>query len=230
MHIVLCVVKYNGVMSEEFDFISDDKPLILIVDDLLNNLQVLGNILIENGYEISMATGGPQALEMIETIVPDLILLDIMMPEMSGYEVCRKLKENHISSDIPVIFLTAKNETEDIVEGFEAGGIDFITKPFNSSELLARVNTYLQLKKQKDLISQINFKLRHMNNSRREFMDNFFAFVKDNHVKVKEVLDSIKSDVADNPSLSEKITEVCDLNKLLDQFIREQIKEQENDM
>jgi CheY-like chemotaxis protein len=134
-------------------------PLVLIVDDVPENLQVLGNNLKNIACRIAFATGGIQALRMIEQVQPDMILLDIMMPDMDGLELCRKLKSSLDTSEVPVIFLTAKNEGEDIVEGFRAGAVDYVTKPFNSDELLARVRTHLELKKirdeQKDLIEEL---------------------------------------------------------------------------
>ncbi|MCP4132778.1 MAG: fused response regulator/phosphatase [bacterium] len=126
------------------------KALILIVDDVPKNIQVLGNILNKESYRIAFATDGKQALDMVYNLHPDLILLDIMMPEMDGYEVCRKLKESRDTRDIPIIFLTAKTETEDIVKGFQFGAVDYVTKPFNSAVLLARVQTHLELKRAKD--------------------------------------------------------------------------------
>jgi signal transduction histidine kinase len=125
----------------------ENKATILIVDDNPQNLKVLGNILRENGYVPVVAQNGFQALEFVHREKPDLILLDIMMPEMDGYEVCKKLKEDKDSKDIPVIFLTAKTETKDLVLAFEVGGVDYITKPFNSIELLVRVKCQLGLKK-----------------------------------------------------------------------------------
>jgi two-component system, sensor histidine kinase and response regulator len=119
---------------------------VLIVDDNPQNIQVLGNILRENGYKISVAMNGKDALNFVNKTIPDLILLDIMMPEMDGYETCKLLKENETTKEIPVIFLTAKVETDDIVKGFSVGGVDYITKPFRKEELLARVRTHLKLK------------------------------------------------------------------------------------
>lgn len=132
---------------------------ILIVDDVPLNLQMLGGLLQSKGYEVAPASSGAIALEMAQTQTPDLILLDIQMPEMDGFKVCKLLKENPITKDIPVIFLTAFVETEDIVRGFELGAVDYISKPFNSSELIARVNTHLSLKKATDLINESNKKL-----------------------------------------------------------------------
>lgn len=123
---------------------------ILIVDDTPKNIQVLGQILSEQGYKIIVATNGIQALKAVEKKIPDLILLDINMPEMDGYETCKKLQEQEHLSEIPVIFLTARTETEDVLKGFEVGGADYITKPFNAPELLARVKLQLMLKEKKD--------------------------------------------------------------------------------
>ena len=95
--------------------------------------------------EISVATNGRQALEVVARIRPDLILLDVMMPEMDGFEACARLKESAEWHDIPIIFLTAKTETADIVRGFELGAVDYVSKPFNPPELLARVNTHLSI-------------------------------------------------------------------------------------
>jgi len=132
---------------------------ILIVDDVPLNLQMLGGLLQSKGYEVAPASSGAIALEMAQTQTPDLILLDIQMPEMDGFKVCKLLKENPLTKDIPVIFLTAFVETEDIVRGFELGAVDYISKPFNSSELIARVNTHLSLKKATDIINESNKKL-----------------------------------------------------------------------
>jgi DNA-binding response OmpR family regulator len=130
----------------------DEKPLILVVDDNPQNIQVLGNLLMAQEYEIGVAQNGVIALEFIEERVPDLILLDVMMPEMDGIELCKILKKNILLSHIPVIFLTAKTDTEDIVRGFEAGGVDYVTKPFIAVELLARVKAHLEIRYLRNLI------------------------------------------------------------------------------
>ena len=118
---------------------------ILVVDDTPANIQVLSSTLKDKGYQISVATNGRQALEVVARLRPDLILLDVMMPEMDGFETCRRLKESAATNDIPVIFLTARTETMDIVQGFEVGAVDYVAKPFNSHELLARVSTHLTM-------------------------------------------------------------------------------------
>jgi CheY-like chemotaxis protein len=126
--------------------------LVLIVDDEPKNLQVVGSLLRDKGYDVVFATNGPEALDALRLTPPDLVLLDVMMPDMDGYEVCRRIKQNPLTRKIPVIFLTAKSETEDIVRGFREGGVDYVTKPFRAEELLARVHTHVQLFKLKDLI------------------------------------------------------------------------------
>jgi CheY-like chemotaxis protein len=129
---------------------------ILIVDDVITNLDLLKGLLADS-YNVKVANNGATALKIARmSLKPDLILLDIMMPEMDGFQVCRELKSDPSTSDIPIIFLTAKTETEDIVAGFETGGVDYVTKPFNPPELLARVSTQILIKKQRDLILKKN--------------------------------------------------------------------------
>lgn len=118
---------------------------ILVVDDTPANIQLLAATLKSQGYQISVATNGRQALDALARMRPDLILLDVMMPEMDGFETCRNLKSNEQWQHIPVIFLTAKAETTDIVRGFELGAVDYVAKPFHAHELLARVNTHLTM-------------------------------------------------------------------------------------
>ncbi|QTA79889.1 Two component system response regulator/histidine kinase [Desulfonema limicola] len=119
---------------------------IMIVDDETKNIQVLGTLLQQKGYYIYVAQNGKEALEIIKEVLPDLILLDIMMPEPDGFEVCHLLKSEPKTRDIPVIFLTVKSDSSDIIKGFELGAADYVTKPFNSVELLARINTHLNLR------------------------------------------------------------------------------------
>jgi len=120
-------------------------PKILIVDDNLENLKVVGNILQSEQFDIAVSLNGESAINILLNNEIDLILMDIMMPEVDGLETCRRIKSIHSLKDIPLIFLTAKAQTNDILEAFEAGGVDYIFKPFNRHELLARVNTHLEL-------------------------------------------------------------------------------------
>jgi adenylate cyclase len=118
---------------------------ILVVDDTPANIQTVTAILKGKGYQLSVATNGKQALDVVEKVRPDLILLDVMMPEMDGFETCQRIKSTEAWRDIPIIFLTAKTDTADLVKGFEAGAVDYVGKPFNTHELLARVSTHLTI-------------------------------------------------------------------------------------
>jgi class 3 adenylate cyclase len=118
---------------------------ILVVDDTPANIQAVTAILREHGYQISVATNGRQALSVLERVQPDLILMDVLMPEMDGFEACRRIKHTPAYQHIPLIFLTSKTDATDIVRGFELGAVDYVPKPFNAYELLARVNTHLTL-------------------------------------------------------------------------------------
>ncbi|MEM7166875.1 MAG: hybrid sensor histidine kinase/response regulator [Planctomycetota bacterium] len=128
---------------------------ILIVDDQESNIAVVGTTLSAMGYEILPATSGEQALARVEARTPDLILLDIVMPEMDGFQVCTRLKSIEATARIPVIFLSAADDHEVVVRAFEAGGVDYITKPFNKSELQARVRTHIDLKRARDQLQEV---------------------------------------------------------------------------
>ncbi|MBF0277434.1 MAG: response regulator [SAR324 cluster bacterium] len=130
----------------------NSRYLILIVDDSPVNIKVVAGFLKNEGYQLAFAQSGKVAINQVKTQKIDLILLDIMMPEMDGLEVCRILKSSPSTMEVPVVFLTGKTETESIIAGFESGGVDYLTKPFNQKELLARVKTHLSLKQsQEDL-------------------------------------------------------------------------------
>jgi two-component system sensor histidine kinase/response regulator len=129
---------------------------ILIVDDVPRNIQIVGNILRKEGYQIAFAQNGKAALERVHSDKFDLILLDIMMPEMDGFEVCEKIVNDPVTSDIPVIFLTAKADIDSTIKGFSLGAVDYITKPFNGVELLARVETHLALKRSREVLAETN--------------------------------------------------------------------------
>ena len=131
------------------------KPEILIVDDTPNNLRFLSTMLLEQGYEVRKSINGQMALRSVQSEPPNLILLDIRMPDMNGYEVCQKLKADEQTKDIPVIFLSALDDPMDKVMAFDVGGVDYITKPFQFEEVLARVKTHLTIRKlQKQLQDQ----------------------------------------------------------------------------
>ena len=114
---------------------------VLVVDDQERNVQVLGTTLSNAGFQVMAASGGQQALKRVADHVPDLVLLDILMPGMDGFEVCKRLQSDPETAGLPVIFISAADEGDVIVRALAAGGVDYVTKPFNSDELLARVRT-----------------------------------------------------------------------------------------
>ncbi|HEY9811721.1 MAG TPA: response regulator [Halomicronema sp.] len=144
------VITQTNLINNSPSFISkyQNKFKILIVDDEPINLQVLLNYLSLQNYEIVQATNGIDALDVLENeFKPDLIILDVMMPRMTGYEVCKKIREKFQANELPVVLLTAKNQTNDLIEGLEAGANDYLTKPISKNELLARIKTHLHLAK-----------------------------------------------------------------------------------
>jgi two-component system, sensor histidine kinase and response regulator len=146
---------------------------VLIVDDVPKNIQVVANVLGQQGYKLLFSQSGAKAIQIVQTKSVDLILLDIMMPEMDGYEVCHQIKQIPGKSGIPVLFLTAKNDIDSITKGFKAGGIDFITKPFNNDELKARVENHLKMRQAFKIIQQQNEELTALN----ETKDKFFSII-----------------------------------------------------
>ena len=124
-----------------------DESIILVVDDNPKNLNLLFGVLEKTKYDVLFASDGQSCLDLIEKEWPDLILLDVMMPGIDGFETCRRLKANKETKDIPVIFMTALSETVDKVKGMELGAVDYITKPFQPEEVLARIKTHLTMRK-----------------------------------------------------------------------------------
>jgi len=133
---------------------------VLVVDDTIENLRLLSNLLGEKGYEVRAVTSGRQALQAAEHDPPDLVLLDVTMPEMDGYEVCRRLKAADRCKDVPVIFITALTDTADKVLAFDTGAVDYITKPFQFAEVLARVKTHLALRSARVALAESYQRLR----------------------------------------------------------------------
>lgn len=122
-------------------------PVVLIVDDVLENLAYLHDALDESGYQVLIASSGAQAIERAVQMQPSIILLDAMMPEMDGFDTCRKLKQDPVVSHIPIIFMTGLTDSEHVAKGFEVGGIDYVTKPVRPREVLARIASHLQTAK-----------------------------------------------------------------------------------
>jgi len=141
---------------------------ILVADDNTENLRMVSTILLAEGYKLALVHDGEGVMKITEENKIDLILLDILMPgSMNGFQVCRSLKNSAKTKDIPVIFLSAKSDGEDIIEGFKIGGADFIAKPFNKEELLARVSNHIRLK---FLLDELNARIKYLEHSRADFM------------------------------------------------------------
>lgn len=130
------------------------KDAILVVDDQPTNLKVLLSFLQTHNFQIYIADSGERALSILSKVCPDIVLLDVMMPDMDGFETCRRIKADTRVSNIPVVFMTALDSVEDKVAGFAAGGVDYITKPFQQIEVLARIRTHIMLRKRERQLEQ----------------------------------------------------------------------------
>ena len=183
---------------------------ILIVDDVLENIRVVMNILKEDSYDFAYARSGEEALELLEDQQFDLILLDIMMPGIDGYEVCRRIKMNPTLAEIPIIFLTAKTDVDSISKSFEVGGTDYITKPFHADELLARTKTHLEFYKAKELLRTNNMFLE--NKVIRE-RDRVLSEVVQNQLDMVYVLTELIESVSDETG--KHVRRVAEYSKLL---------------
>lgn len=137
----------------------NEQANVLIVDDTPENLRLLSNMLAAAGYRVRAVTSGARALTAIQASPPDLVLLDIMMPEMNGYDVCQRLKENEPTRNIPIIFLSALDETEDKLRAFEVGGVDYVAKPFQLPEVIARVEAHVKLRRFQQELEAANAEL-----------------------------------------------------------------------
>lgn len=131
-----------------------DRATVLIVDDEVSNIEIM-NAVLEDHYEISFATSGEQALAVARSVLPDLILLDVLMPGLDGYEVCSRLKNDRLLADVPVIFTTGLDDQNAEVRGLSLGAIDYVTKPINPIVLLARVSNHIELKRLRDQLAQM---------------------------------------------------------------------------
>ncbi|MPT46981.1 MAG: diguanylate cyclase [Sphingobium sp.] len=131
-----------------------DKAIILIVDDEISNIEIM-NATLEDEYEICFSTSGEQALQTARTVMPDLILLDIIMPGMDGFETCQELKRDPLLADVPVIFTTGLHDVEDEARGLALGAIDYVTKPIQAATLRIRVNNHIELKRLRDQLAEI---------------------------------------------------------------------------
>ncbi len=179
------------------------KQQVLIVDDIPSNLNFLSEVLHVEGIGVLLATGGADALEIARYKLPDLILLDIAMPVMDGYEVCASLKADPLTRDIPVIYLTARTEPEDILKGFNTGAVDYILKPFNAAELIARVKTHLELKNTTAKLKTINLRLE-----------------EEVRLRTTEITQANQELTVANRKLEKAYEDLSNLDKAKDEFIR----------
>jgi DNA-binding response OmpR family regulator len=140
-----------------------EQDAILVVDDQPANLKVLLSFLQEHDYQVYMVDSGQRALHILPKIQPDLILLDVMMPGMNGFEICRKIKAKKDLAGLPVIFMTALDSVGDKMAGFAAGAVDYITKPFQQAEVLARINTHITLRKREKELEQALEEIKTLN-------------------------------------------------------------------
>jgi two-component system sensor histidine kinase/response regulator len=185
------------------DAIPQKKYEILIVDDIPSNLNFLSEVLHAEGIGVMLATTGADAIEIARYKLPDLILLDIAMPMMDGYEVCEKLKSEPETRDIPVIFLTARTEPEDILKGFQTGAVDYILKPFNAMELMARVKTHLELRNKTEALKSVNSRLE-----------------EEVRQRTAEISEANRTLTETNLKLEKAYDDLSNLDKAKDEFIR----------
>ncbi len=183
--------------------------LVLIVDDNPNNIKVLATIMAECGYELGIAQHAQEVYQFLEENTPELILLDVEMPDIDGYEVCGTLKADSRYKNIPIIFLTVKSETEDIVKGFDLGAVDYITKPFNRKELIARVRTHISLKRSKDELARKNLELEMVLQARKKLEEEKDLLTK----KLQQHHDFLEKTVA------ERTKELADANKRINKIV-----------
>ncbi len=199
---------------------NEDKYRLLLVDDVPNNIMVAGNILRKMNYSIVFATNGREALDRVKMNSFDLILLDIMMPEMDGFEVCRRLKGDPATKDIPIIFLTAKMDTESIVQAYDVGGQDFVTKPFNETELLARIKVHLELSKSHEKLRNMNDKLQHEINERTQLEEEIRKKNEELDRRVKERTTELRIEIEERKKTGEALKKTNNrLNELTFEII-----------
>ena len=178
---------------------------VMIVDDELFNLDVLEQELDTSGYRIVTASSGAEALDNVEKDKPDLILLDIIMPEIDGYEVCRRLKASDSSKDIPVIFMTALSDVEDKVKAFAAGGLDYVTKPFQPEEVMSRVRVHLELRRARQQLVERNQRLQ------QEI---------DDHHRARQTIEYLRDEIESEHNFEEIIGESPALKDVLEKLTR----------
>ena len=173
------------------DRVSNYRGNILIVDDLPDNLRLLRDTLSAQGYKVRSATTGAMAIRAAQSPATELILLDVKLPDLDGYEVCRQLKSNQKTEDIPIIFLSALNDTSNKVQGFAAGGVDYISKPFQAEEVLARVEIHLTIRRLRQKLQEQNLSLTQEMEENQRLKDVYFAEKELAQVTLKSIGDAV---------------------------------------
>jgi len=197
--------------SSEFGKI---KRTILIVDDNATNLKVISDYLKNFGFGIMVARSGEIALKRVQYALPDIILLDIMMPGIDGFETCERLKANVHTKDIPVIFMTALSETEDKIKGFQAGAVDYVTKPLQYSEVLARVNTHLKIRELTRSLQDQNEQLQRLTDELQKTNEELVN-VSDELRDANAALSHRALQLETSNQVGQQVTSILDLGELL---------------
>ncbi len=178
-----------------------DKPyqsVVFVAEDMPRSMQTICNILARENFKIAAAGDGVRALQMIPVVKPDLVLLDIMMPEKNGFEVCQELKKNPETKDIPIIFITAKSDSDDIIKGLKAGAVDYVCKPFNSEELLCRVKAHLEM-------SGVNKSRRLLKDTCGHLLSKISDQIKMPLVESADLIDSLKDNYDSTDDVEKKV-------------------------
>ena len=181
-------------MQSKLDFIENqDAPQanILIIDDVDDNLEILGSLLTFDGYEVQTARNGEDALKRVQDSRPDLILMDVLMPGMSGFELCERLKSRESTKDIPVIFVSSMSDIDSKVKGFKVGGVDYINKPYQHAEIVVRVNTHLTMLRLRQHLEKQNAELERLANT--DYLTNLYNRRSFFHVAEVEYAESIRN-------------------------------------
>ncbi|MEH1906157.1 GGDEF/EAL domain-containing response regulator [Nostoc sp.] len=178
-----------------YEHLDSDKKDILIIDDMADNLRILSSILTRDGYNVRKALNWQMALTATQTLLPDLILLDIMMPEVDGYEICQTFKAWELTADIPVIFISALDDVFDKVKAFRVGGVDYITKPFEFQEVLVRVQNQLALRSARLEILKLNVELEHR--------------VKQRTCELEKTLQKLQQEITSRHKLQSKLLDIA---------------------
>jgi two-component system sensor histidine kinase/response regulator len=178
-------------------------PTVLVVDDNPKNVQIIALLLRDLKYKIIIAVNGKSAIDLVERARPDLILMDVMMPGMDGFEACQIIKTKPENDNIPVIFLTALSEKVNTVKGFEAGGVDYITKPFNKEELVSRIKTHLELKFARDEMQKMTNHLVELNSIKDKMFSVIGHDLRSPLGSIKMMLDFLKSDTCQKYSIQD---------------------------